>query len=224
MITWTVFTCVVFLFAGVTNGQTPCCSPDQWTGHLLQNTGEYNRVVDTASKADVSTFIYYDHPGRRLATLHDVYNQTTDNRTSVQRIINYSKGLEWRIVGKVCTLHKVTEVMPSPCFLDGASSFGNHMIYKLPVQVWYKEFSDGGNIRSTVAKDNCLLVTETSLSILSGPDYMLSFGVYENITGGSVPSSPFQIPSSCPQSGPVYPGSATPYRPWYLPNDILARR
>ncbi|XP_060084141.1 uncharacterized protein LOC132563395 [Ylistrum balloti] len=114
--------------------------------------------------------------------------------------------------------------MPSPCFLDGASSFGDHMIYKLPVHVWYKESNDGGNIRSTVSRDECLLVMETSLSILSGPDYLLSFGVYENITGGTVPSSAFDVPSSCPQNGPVYFGSPTPVRPWYLPADILARR
>lgn len=152
-----------------------------------------------------------------------MYNQTSGNSSSVHRIINYSKGLEWRIVDQVCTRHKIAGAMPSPCFLDGASSFGSHTIYKLPVEVWYKETSDGGNIRSTVSKDDCLLVTETSLSILNGPDYLLSFGIYENITGGGVPSSAFDIPPSCPQHGPVYMGSPAAARPWYLPVDIRTK-
>ncbi|XP_033730782.1 uncharacterized protein LOC117320243 [Pecten maximus] len=114
------FIAAVFVFIStsvVTDGQKPCCSPDKWTAHLLQKTGAYNSVTTVASKRDVSSLIYYDHTVKKMAIFSEIKNTTFNSTTYLQRIMDFNKGLEWRIDGKNCTRHVTTEPMPQPCFL-----------------------------------------------------------------------------------------------------------
>ncbi|XP_033730827.1 uncharacterized protein LOC117320330 [Pecten maximus] len=109
--------------------------------------------------------------------------------------------------------------MPQPCFLDGADFFGYHKMAEMPVEVWFKDDGKGHTSRTTMSRDPCVLVTETTRSMGPGLDYVLSFGIYENVTTGYVEPGSFEVPSFCPRAGQVileHP-KQTPTWPWYLP-------
>ncbi|XP_060083930.1 uncharacterized protein LOC132563196 [Ylistrum balloti] len=159
---------VVVFMSLVTNGQKPCCSPEKWTAHLLQKTGAYNAATSGASKRNVSSHIYYDYTLKKLAIFSDVRNTTFNSSTYLQRIMDFNKGVEWRINGKNCTRHQTTEPMPQPCFLDGADFFGYHNMAEMPVEVWFKDDNKGHTSRTTMSREPCVLVTETTRSMGPG--------------------------------------------------------
>ncbi|XP_069132794.1 uncharacterized protein [Argopecten irradians] len=219
-----LMTTVLLLCCVAVYGQKPCCSPDKWTAHLLQKTGAYD--TDTgASKRDVSSRINYDYTLKKMSMFTETRNTTYNTSTFLQTIIDYNKGMEWRISGTDCTRHVTTEKMLPPCFLEGAEFFGYHKMAEMPVEVWFRDDGKGHSSRFTMARDPCVLVTETTRSIMPGyGSYELSFGIYENVTTGYVDPGVFSIPSICPRSGPVikkYP-KQTPMWPWYVPSTYFS--
>ncbi|XP_067653533.1 uncharacterized protein [Haliotis asinina] len=212
-----IYALAVVTFVTTAQGDTPCCTPPQFSGVGRILTGSINTQKD--HNTEVNFELQFDSLNRLVGTENAV--QDGDHISNYKLILDYRKGVQYLIKGRECiksTLQQKDKIgcvpanstLMSHYWFGSMEKYGEHMFAKS-----YQITDQGLMGFLSVTEKDCALVSETVYGSVNAVPTMRST-VLVNQTNWVDPTF-FNVPESCifkPRLPLVAPWSELSFMNW----------